>query len=368
MSGDARARLQALRDAQARRFVERVQADDADGTELQALRARLQLTEQALAESERRSPGRHRPLLASLLAIALLSSAAAAIRLPRVAFSAEIEASALTLHMARAGQLGGLAVDGTVSVQGAGSADSAHPALREQARAAGGTLSLRGAGLRLQRLAWDEGSLLRFEAGDGHLAVTVETPRPMTVLSLDLQGTVTVEGATVRTHDFGLGEWLTLGSATPPGARTGRAAPLTVRLDGSRQAAGGWRLAHVQGLSLVERQAGDEGPSSRFPSSLRRASLTLPQTGARIELGEGDRLLLDDLRLERCELQPGPVLRLRLSGSAGDLRSVVGSFERPLKPSWLEWLMNNHQLALVWGAAAFLWSGRTLWQRWFGKA
>ena len=39
MSPDPHAGLRALRDAQARRFVERAGADEADSTELQALRA-----------------------------------------------------------------------------------------------------------------------------------------------------------------------------------------------------------------------------------------------------------------------------------------------------------------------------------------
>lgn len=365
MSPGPHARLSALREAQARRFVERAGADDADGTELQALRARLQLTEQALAEADRRAPGRHRPLLAAGLAIALLCSAAAAIRLPRAAFSAEIEASAVTLEMARAGQLGGLAIDGTLGVQGATDADSAHPALRAQARAAGGAFSLRGAGLRLQRLAWDDGSVLRLEAGVDHLGATVETTRPMTVLALDLHGRATLEGASAWTADFGLGEWLTVASGAP--AAGGRAAPLALRLEGHPRSPPAWRLAGVQAVAFVERAAGEDG-SARFPSSLRKASLTLPQTDARIELHEGDRLLLGDLRLERCELLAGPTLRLRLSGSAGDLRSVVGGFERALKPSWLEWLVNNHQLALIWGSAMFLWSVRASWQRLFGTS
>ena len=177
--------------------------------------------------------------------------------------------------------------------------------------------------------------MLRLEAGDDHLAATVETTRPMTVLALDLQGRATLEGASAWTHDFGLGEWLTLASGAPVAG--GRPAPLELRLEGRPRHAPAWRLAGVQGVAFVEREAGEDG-SARFPSSLRSAILTLPQTGARIELREGDRLLLGDLRLERCELLAGPTLRLRLAGSAGDLRSVVGGFERPLKPSWLEWL------------------------------
>ena len=114
-------------------------------------------------------------------------------------------------------------------------------------------------------------------------------------------------------------------------------------------------------LRFAERREGAGGVAA-VASSIEGGTLTLPATGDTVKLVGGDWLEIDGLTVERCEVSAGPLLTLRLNGSAGTLRLRVGEFERSLKPSWLEYAARHHLLKLMWGSAAVLW-GALAWMR-----
>ena len=51
----------------------------------------------------------------------------------------------------------------------------------------------------------------------------------------------------------------------------------------------------------------------------------------------------------------GPVLRLKMSGSARRLSTRSGGFERSLKPSLLEHAARHQRVELFWSAGLILW-------------
>jgi len=182
-----------------------------------------------------------------------------------------------------------------------------------------------------------------------------------TQAEFELRGRTTLrfgEAVRVQERRYEHGEWLRIATA---GADGGAASPLALMLD--RAADATIRLTDLRPVALrfAERREGSGGVAA-VASSVEGGTLTLPATGDTVKLVGGDWLEIDGLMVERCEVSAGPLLTLRLNGSAGTLRLRVGEFERSLKPSWLEYAARHHLLKLMWGSAAVLW-GALAWMR-----
>ncbi|RZU00842.1 hypothetical protein [Rivibacter subsaxonicus] len=353
-------RLRDLRDAAARQFLQRMQAGDAPLPELRELQERVRLADAALADPllQRRAAA------IALLVVALLCTLAAVLKMPSVPFSLELTAGSAALQMEAAGEFGEQVVDRELGVEGFATLESADAALLKLSRdeqVRGSRIDLRSESLRLQRLRFPHGSLVRAEAGADAVRLVVEAPQPKAVVELEVAGASEVAlGAAPRRFDFGPGEWLRLaGADADPTER--RPAPLTLQLGRGAERSYSWIGLQPVSLRFVERQARGAAPPV-YLSSLKQAQISLPATGAEVQLRAGDGLELDGLVLERCELALGGELGLRLSGSARELVARTGSFERSLKPSVLEFLARNHALALFWTAAGLLW-GIGAWLR-----
>jgi hypothetical protein len=197
--------------------------------------------------------------------------------------------------------------------------------------------------------------------------VSVEATKSPLVAEVELAGpTQTDFGslATRRGTDFGPGEWLRLvgGDANEP---ANRPPPLDVTLTHGADMTYAWRGLKPVALRFVERRQGS-GAGAEVVSSLIDARITLPATGAEVKLGVGDRLELEGLVLERCELSLGSALKLQLAGSARRLETRSGAFERSLKPSVLEFVARHHLIGLLWGSAGFFWGVLTWLRKQFG--
>lgn len=357
-------RLHGLRAVAARQLAQRLQAGDAPLAELRELQERVRLIDTVLGDPALQRQARRRALAGSLLAVALLTSLAAAVEMPSLPFSLELGASAAALRMDAAGELGPQALDGELQVEGYSALASADAALVQRARAQrADRIGVQASHLRLRRLAYPAGSLLRLQAGAEAARIAVESPQPPIVVELEMAGPTAIDlnAADGRSRiDYGPGEWLRLVAGDPAAAQR-KPPPLTLVLPRRADRSLGWRGLQPTALHFVERQSRGAAPPV-FVSALTQARITLPATGAELRLQAGDGLELDGLVLERCELSLGSELRMSLSGSARVMRTRVGAFERSLKPSLLEFLARNHTIELLWGAAAMLW-GTTTWLR-----
>ncbi|MDN3921237.1 hypothetical protein [Roseateles violae] len=324
--------------------------DGAPLAELQALRTRLQLIEEALASARR--PSWRRQLLA-LAIVAALVSLVALWPMPRVQFALEAEAGAAQLRLEEAGQLGAQALAGDLRAEGYGRLESADAGLMQRAREEGlSPLLLRAERLKLRSLELGQGARLDIEAGSAGARLAIEGAAHAVAFEFGGAVASSLGGAARTTAQVPMAEWLRLSAE-------GGATELWLP-----RAAGQiwpWRGLRPSALRFVERAPG-AGGKVELLSALRAATLRLPAVERELQLGAGSTLELDGLRVEQCELQLGDSLRLKLSGSAGAIRSATGGFARSLSPSLLEYLAHNHSLGLLWSAAGLLW-GISTWLR-----
>ena len=104
------------------------------------------------------------------------------------------------------------------------------------------------------------------------------------------------------------------------------------------------------------------GPAKRTP--VISGELTLFDSSSRVQLGEGERLSLLDLRGHISELRVDKQIHLSLEG---DVRSIIvgtKGFERRLTPTYLEYFRSHPSIGFFWSAAVFLagslWSAKRL--------
>lgn len=355
--------LRTLRDEAASRLALRLSEPDTPLTELRELHERVRLAEAALADPRRQRAVRLRIVVGSLLLVAVLLSLAATIRMPSVAFSLELDADAAQLFLASAGELGAQTLPGSLQARGWARLETADATLRTlAANSRAPHLELSAQSLRLQRIGYPANSLLRIATGPTALGLTFEAPQGLLRIELDAAGPATLSlgnsGAPVQ-MDFGPGEWIGLEVGDSTSAQ--RPPPLDLQLGRTGAQTLSWLGLQPRGLRFVDRQS-IGGGQTRIVSTLQRATVNLPATGATVRLQAGDRLEIDGLDVERFELVAGNTLSLRVAGKAREMRAGVGGFDRSLKPSVLEFVARNHVLLLLWSAAGGLW-GAGLWLR-----
>lgn len=320
---------------------------DAPLADVQALHGRLELIDGVLAAAQ--APRRASPWgrqAVALAVVAMLVTAAALVRMPRVEFALEVDAGAVQWTAAQAGQLAGQNVAGDLRAEGFERIESADAALLQSAQDHGAAaFNLRAERLVLRSLSYGSGARIDLQAGSPALQLAVDGAAHS--VQLEFGGTVqTSFGGTPRqTRQVPVVEWLRLrADASPTELWFARKADPPLR----------WRGLPASSLRFVERAQDGQG-AVRLESALRHATLKLPATERELTLATGSALSLDGLVLERCELVVGDTIVLAASGSARRIATSTGGFERSLSPSVLEYLSHNHGLGLLWSAAGLLW-------------
>ena len=359
-------RLSAHRSTLTAALAERLAAGDVPLPELRELQERIKLLDGAIAE---RAARHNRGLAASLWPLALVGFVllvAASVPVPNVPLALTLKASAVQLDLIEALQLGPLAVNADIRIEGFSTLESADPVLvAAAAHEHAESVSVQAAESRLRALRLPAGGSLGLEVRRDVLNLLAESPRAPVIAELEMRGAVTFRmGDTAQplTRDYPRSEWVRLvaGDATKPAQAP---PPLVLSLARRSDAGAPFRLSTLKPIRLrfVERREGAVGDSA-LASTLLGGTLSLPATGQTLALAAGDGLELDGLRLERFEIVAGMPLLIELNGSARGLRQRVGEFERSLKPSWLEYISRHHLTQLLWGSAAVLW-GALAWVR-----
>jgi hypothetical protein len=331
-------------------------ADGAPLAELQALRARLQLIDEALAGTPAQRPAWRRQMLA-LAIIAALVSIAALWPLPRTQFALELEAGAAQLTLDRAGQLGAQPLAGELRAEGYARLESADAVLMQRALDEGvSPLLLQAARLHLRSIDHGAGARLDLQAGGAGARLTVDGAPHRAAVEFGGAVTSSLGGAPRVTTQVAQAEWLRLSADAGAGELWLSRAPGQLWQ---------WRGLRPSALRFVERSPAGDGRIA-LTSALRNGTLRLPAVERELQLGAGSALALDGLELEQCELLLGETLRLKLSGSAQRIRLSTGGFDRSLSPSVLEYAARNHSLGLLWSAAGLLWGISTWLRKQFG--
>lgn len=346
--------LRDLRAGIARRLAARACEPDAPLPELRELQERLCLIDGAIADSGHATRGRRRMAWLALVAVAAVLSLAALIPVPSVPFTLEAEAGAVRLHMGSAGALGQQNVPGELRIDGHTALESPDAGLAPQdGTPTAGRLAIGAATLNLRRIGYPAGTDIAFAAGAQTAAVTLHSPRAPVTVDLEFSGRTTTragQGGKARQADYPFAERLRVTAAAASGAPP----PLAITLARPAQATYGWTSLRPQEVRFVERVL-TEGGEVALLSSLRKAHVMLRASAAEIALGEGEDLELGGLDLQRCDILLGPVIRVKMAGSARTLLTRTGRFERSLKPSLLEYAARHQAVALLWSAGLMLW-------------
>ncbi len=341
-------------------------AGDTPLADLRDLRDRLAMLDSALAALAANAPRRWLALLWPIAAVAAVLSTAAAVSVPVVPLSLDLQSTAVTLVVAEASTLSPVVVAGELRIEGFSTLESADDSLVRAAKAeSADRIAVRADELRLRSLQLPAGTRLTLRARAGVLELQVESERPPVVADIELRGRTALllnDAAVALERRFDHGEWLRLvsGDTAHP---TQPPPPLLLTLARSGESV--LRLADLrpQALQFTERRASaGAGAVAAVGSSIEAGRVMLPATGETLQLSAGDGLALDGLVVERFDVVAGATLALKLTGSARRLDWRTGEFGRSLKPSLLEYAARHHLVKLLWGSAAVLW-GALAWIR-----
>ena len=364
MTADLRMRLEALRRARAERFALLMLDEHADAVQRAAAQGELEQADAALAAWPAEPRRAWRAEAATALAAALLLSLAATLDRPSAAFTLELEADGASFELPAAGTLAPQTAVGGVRVGGFDTFTVASPALAGlRAAHPGATLDLRAPAVLVSRIAWPAASRLSVDTTGSKPRITLESGHAADNLRLEVSGAASVAlgGASPPAAlDLGAGEWMELGSAGD------KPRPLTIALAVAPDKPWQWDGLQPAAARFTELQPSHQG-SSEPGSSIRSATLRLPETDAVVQLRQGDGLELDGLHIARGELALAGTVRLTLAGSAKAIRRSTGGVRQSLKPTWLEFLARNHGVAALWAGAVFLWGGRAWLSRLFER-
>ncbi len=354
MATDNATALRDLRADVARTFVAKARKEETPLPELHDLQERLRLLDLAIADPQDARRRARRATWLAMVVVAAVLSLGALIPVPSVPFSLDAEAGAVRLHMAAAGVLGPQHVQGELRVDGYTTLDSPDPGLTGQAGAhAAGRLAIGAATFNLRRVGYPAGADIDLAGGAQTATMTIHSQRAPVTVDLEFSGRTTTrfgQGGKGQQADYPFAERLRVLAAAAAGAPP----PLTVTLDRPAQAEYGWTSLRPQEVRFVERLL-KEGNESEILSSLKKAHLVLRASASEVTLGDGEDLELGGLDLQRCDVLLGPMVKVKMAGTARILLTRTGRFERSLKPSLLEYAARHSTVALLWSAALMLW-------------
>ena len=348
----------------AARLEQHLAAGDAPITELRELQDRLRLFDSVLAERQGVQDRRPSRVFAPMLLVAAVLTLAAVLPVPMVPVSLELRATSMALTLVDAAALGPIALAGDSRIEGVTALESPDASLsRAFAAERADTLTLHGADAQLRTLQLPAGARLTIRAERDAVLLQVESPREPTQAEFELRGNTAFrfgEAARSEERTYDHGEWLRLRAGDP---QRQSAVPPPLVLSLGRAANSSARLTKLRPATLRFADRSDSGGAvAGVSSSLEGGTLTLAATAETVALAAGDWLEIDGLVVERCEVELGSPLVLKLNGSARGLQLRVGDFARSLKPSWLEYTARHHLVQLLWSSVAVLW-GAWAWTR-----
>jgi hypothetical protein len=136
---------------------------------------------------------------------------------------------------------------------------------------------------------------------------------------------------------------------------------LSLPLDPGRQLV--FRQVDVDSLRFVREVSAAPGQHD-FVSTIQTANLSLMESGASQVLGVDTFLELKGFAGTIRQIKITDKLEIQVEGTASRVLVGPSGYQRDLTPSYLQYLRNNQQLALLWAAAIFvwglLWSGKRL--------
>jgi hypothetical protein len=354
--------LRSLRSQIALEFASKVRDGQTPLADLRDLQERLRLLDAAIADPQRVARRRWRAAAIAALVVAVLLSMGALIPMPRVPFSLEAEAGAVRLQMPAAGELGPQQVDGELLVDGYTSLESPDAALMQQGGAPGsGRIAISAAVLNLRRVSYPAPSTIDMAAGAQAASLTIHSQRAPIGVEVEFSGRTTTRFGPQterREADYPYAEWLRLRAGDASAAQR-VSPPVVLSLARSANTEYRWSALQPEALRFVERGVAARNEAV-VRSSLQKARIQLQASAAEVLLGAGEDLELSGLDVQRLDLRLGPVLQLKMSGTARGMLTRTGHFERSLKPSLLDYAARHKTVELLWSGAILLW-GITRW-------
>jgi len=361
-------RLTQARQALGEKLAERLADPQASLSELRELDERARLLNAAIAAQQ--APRRRRlgAVLWPFAAVALLLLVAATLRWPSVPLSLELRASSITARLGEPTTLEGQALEGSeLRLEGFTAAElgpgllAVSPAVEHI-----DPVSVQSEQTWLRGIALPGAADVTLQLRGERLVLAVESLSSPVVANVELRGRTSLrlgDAPAPAPTQLAKAEWLRLVAGSAASAQQ-RAPP--VELSWSVAGAAAPRFVELAPLALrfaERRAAAGVGVTSRLRSGIEGGQLTLAATNQTIPIAAGEWLDIDGLVTERCEIVVADgALTLKLNGSARDLKLRVGSLERSLKPTWLEYLSRHHLATLLWSSAVALW-GAVAWTR-----
>jgi len=111
-------------------------------------------------------------------------------------------------------------------------------------------------------------------------------------------------------------------------------------------------------VDFVER-AGNAPHGKTFVSSVLTGTLSVPAVKRSETLEAGDALRIEGFTAESARITVTDKVHIRLRGVARDIRIGTGRFNRPLAPTMLEYMAENHLVGLLWSGFGLI--GGLLW-------
>ena len=112
-------------------------------------------------------------------------------------------------------------------------------------------------------------------------------------------------------------------------------------------------IAEVDAVSF-SREIIEDG-ATRFQTSLVTAKLSILDTDEKVTLGPNQSLTLVGFEGQIRRLSIDGDISLALTGTAEDIVVSSGEIRRSLVPTYLAFMYQNQQIALVWSGVVFLW-------------
>lgn len=354
-------KLRRERDKQHQSLAAQLVREDAEDSELQRAGRRLELLDRAIGQLETRTWTRAGRFFLVVLVTAVIVTALVLWRTSSVSFALDLHARAASFRLADGARLGAIRIHGPVQLRGLTSVDS--PLLDPELARRSDTAHLEAKQLELSSLQLPKGASVHLERQADSVALTVQIPSGAVIASFEAGDETTLSlGANgarrtpaIAKRVFSEPETFVFSSAAPAGAEMPPAAfelvaanmgmPISLELQ-------------PRSAAFVEQRVGVDG-SREFVSSIVGGTIAIAEVERKYAIEERDVLRITDLAAERLTIDVGTDLRIRLSGSAHRIELQSGRATKPLTPTRLEYLAKNHFLALIWGAAAFIWGA--LW-------
>jgi hypothetical protein len=97
----------------------------------------------------------------------------------------------------------------------------------------------------------------------------------------------------------------------------------------------------------------DDSQSSE--SSIEAASITIGETGQKIELQSGDVIEFDALTTRRMRIASnGKLMKVMVEGEANEISAGLRGFEQKLKPNFAEYLYHNDTVLFLYASLSFI--------------